>query len=362
MMATTKKRTSGTKSKKTTNKGRNTGTRKSNSKNSRTSEQIRIISEIYIWILIAVALLLFLSNFGVCGVVGNMLSYFMFGAFGVPAYIFPIVLFFIAGILFVNLGDVRAVAKSVTALILYFDACVFAHLILNVQKTTVSEYYSFCGEYKIGGGIIGGAIGDGLKTLFGIAGTYVFVIIIAIITIVILTEKSILDMLKNHGISVYESARDDMKDIQQQQEVARIERKKQKEINRQEKEIQRVHREIEAKVRAEEVEKKKMEKAKPVNFSDLDAINVSAIKEESQNVHEINIEGLEPEYSGHIDLEEEPTGQFIYGKQSGVTAKLKEEPINKTPIADEHANDGEFKPKERIFVSKEAKEVMNRKP
>ncbi len=89
-------------------------------------------------------------------------------------------------------------------------------------------------------------------------------------------------MLKNHGISVYESARDDMKDIQQQQEVARIERKKQKEINRQEKEIQRVHREIEAKVRAEEVEKKKMEKAKPVNFSDLDAINVSAIKEESQ--------------------------------------------------------------------------------
>lgn len=80
-----------------------------------------------------------------------------------------------------------------------------------------------------------------------------------------------------------------------------------------------------------------MEKAKPVNFSDLDAINVSGIKEESQNVHEINIEGLEPEYSGHIDLEEEPTGQFIYGKQSGVTAKLKEEPINKTPIADEHA-------------------------
>lgn len=361
-MATTKKRTSGTKSKKSTNKGRSTGARKSNYKNSRTSEQIKIISEIYIWILIAVALLLFLSNFGVCGVVGNMLSYFMFGAFGVPAYIFPIVLFFIAGILFVNLGDVRAVAKSVTALILYFDACVFAHLIWNVQKTTVSEYYSFCGEYKIGGGIIGGAIGDGLKTLFGIAGTYVFVIIIAIITIVILTEKSILDMLKNHGISVYESARDDMKGIQQQQEVARIERKKQKEINRQEKKIQRVHREIEAKVRAEEAEKKKMEKAKPVNFSDLDAINISGIKEESQNVHEINIEGLEPEYSGHIDLEEEPTGQFIYGKQSGVTAKLKEEPINKTPIADEHANDGEFKPKERIFVSKEAKEVMNRKP
>ena len=85
-MATTKKRTSGTKSKKSTNKGRSTGARKSNYKNSRTSEQIKIISEIYIWILIAVALLLFLSNFGVCGVVGNMLSYFMFGAFVVHIY------------------------------------------------------------------------------------------------------------------------------------------------------------------------------------------------------------------------------------------------------------------------------------
>lgn len=355
-MATTRKKTSG-------NKSGKSNTKRSSSKK---SEQIKLLSEIYIWGLIAIALLLFLSNFGICGVVGNALSYFMFGVFGILAYIFPIMLFFIAGVLLVNFGSTRAIVKSVTALVLYIDICTLAHLIWGERRTKIVSYYSVCGEYKVGGGLIGGAVGDGLKTLFGVAGAYVFIIIIAIITIVILTEKSILDFIKEYGANAYENAREDVKDFQQQNEITKMERKKKRELERQERELLRFNRETQAKAKAEEMERqaRKNEKVKSVDFGNMSMLDVSGGNEESQNVHEIKIEGLEPEYSGHVDIEEEPTGQFIYGRQSGISSELKkEEPKAATvPQASEHAADGEFVPKERIIVSKEARETMNRKP
>ena len=48
--------------------------------------------EIILWIIIATALLLFISNFGFGGVVGNAVSSFIFGLFGLVAYVFPIIL------------------------------------------------------------------------------------------------------------------------------------------------------------------------------------------------------------------------------------------------------------------------------
>ena len=48
--------------------------------------------EITLWIIIAVSALLFISNLGIGGVVGNAVSSFLFGIFGLIAYVFPIIL------------------------------------------------------------------------------------------------------------------------------------------------------------------------------------------------------------------------------------------------------------------------------
>ena len=56
----------------------------------RKAEEFRV--EIILWGIIAVAALLFISNFGIGGVVGNAVSTFLFGVFGLVAYIFPIIL------------------------------------------------------------------------------------------------------------------------------------------------------------------------------------------------------------------------------------------------------------------------------
>ena len=48
--------------------------------------------EIFLWIVVAVSILLFISNFGIGGHLGNAVSGFLFGMFGMVAYIFPPVL------------------------------------------------------------------------------------------------------------------------------------------------------------------------------------------------------------------------------------------------------------------------------
>ncbi|MEE1077673.1 MAG: DNA translocase FtsK, partial [Agathobacter sp.] len=72
----------------TTSSGRKT--KKQRMQEMERAEAFRL--EIILWIIIAISLLLFISNFGVGGKVGDVVSRFSFGIFGLFAYIFPIAL------------------------------------------------------------------------------------------------------------------------------------------------------------------------------------------------------------------------------------------------------------------------------
>ena len=48
--------------------------------------------EIILWVIVAVSLLLFISNFGIGGKVGGAVSGFFFGIFGMISYIFPMII------------------------------------------------------------------------------------------------------------------------------------------------------------------------------------------------------------------------------------------------------------------------------
>ena len=60
---------------------------------SRVSAKERFIREIIHWICIAFCLILFLSLFGICGVIGAFLSRTLLGCFGLMAYVFPLLLY-----------------------------------------------------------------------------------------------------------------------------------------------------------------------------------------------------------------------------------------------------------------------------
>ena len=68
-------------------------------------------TEVAIIVTFAVSVLLFLSNFGLCGAVGDFCRKTLLGVFGSIGYVAPILLFTGACFYLSNRGDVRAVIK-----------------------------------------------------------------------------------------------------------------------------------------------------------------------------------------------------------------------------------------------------------
>ena len=197
----TKRRTSSSKSstKRKSNKPKAEDIRK--------AEEFR--EELILWSIIAVSALLFISNFGIGGVVGNAVSTFLFGVFGVVAYIFPIIL--IVGSFFAvsNKGNIFAIVKLVAGILFAMFLCMFVALVTSgTTIMTPIESYTYSAEHKFGGGIIGGFLAYYISQAFGVAGTYIIDIIALIVCMVLLTGKSAIQGFKDGGYKVYESAKE----------------------------------------------------------------------------------------------------------------------------------------------------------
>lgn len=189
----------------------NGGTKnRKNTKNERgrSGEQNAFAREIALWIVIAVSLLLFISNFGIGGTVGNAVSRFFFGIFGLVAYLFPLAL--LAGIFFAvsNKGNVIAVVKMVSACLFVSFLCMLIELVRNgAAVVTALDAYRYGYENKAGGGLIGGFFAKLICPNFGLLGSYIIAVIVCIICFVLITERSALQSMKSSGKKVYESAK-----------------------------------------------------------------------------------------------------------------------------------------------------------
>ena len=194
----TKKRTSSSSKRKTN---------KPSAEEIRQAEEFR--TELILWGIIAVGALLFVSNFGIGGAVGNAVSSFLFGVFGIIAYIFPIIL--IVGSFFIvsNKGNIFAIFKLIAGCLLAAFLCMFITLVTSgstVMNPLESFQYSM--ENKFGGGIIGGCLAYLISQAFDIAGAYIINIIALIICFVIITGKSAIQGFKDGGKKVYSSAKE----------------------------------------------------------------------------------------------------------------------------------------------------------
>ena len=91
--------------KKTTN-SRSTG-RSGRSNAARRGEpmDIAIRNEIILIAFLALSVILFLCNFGIVGKIGDAVSTFMFGVFGLMAYVMPVILFLAIAFGVSNIGN-----------------------------------------------------------------------------------------------------------------------------------------------------------------------------------------------------------------------------------------------------------------
>ena len=175
-----------------------------------------VIDEIIIWIVLAVSILLLISNFGFGGTLGASASAFLMESFGAGSYLVPFLLFGVTAFLVSNKHNRIAYWKSGAAVICFLILCGLFELISDA------------------GGTVGGSLADILSPALGVAGTYVILIIMMIIGIVIITGRSVLKGVKKQSDRAYSHA----KESNTRRREASARRREERRTAREEKELE----------------------------------------------------------------------------------------------------------------------------
>jgi len=182
---------------------------------------VTLRNEILVLLMFALSILLFLSNFKLCGPIGELLKNLTFGLFGIIGYIVP-VLIIIATVYYIikRKDNSISVGKIVCIAAMVVLVCTFTGLLSSSgdgADLKLGTVYKSAMEGK-GGGLIGFVLVKILLPIFGSIASYVIVIALFLITLVLLTRFSITEAIKERSTSVAQHANRDLE--------ARRERKK----------------------------------------------------------------------------------------------------------------------------------------
>ncbi len=226
-MATTGKRRTQTSSKSTgkTNTRKKGGRKKADPIETFTNEVILLI-------VLALAIILMVSNFGIGGFVGNAVSSFFFGLFGLPSYIFPFMLFIGVAFFMSNKRNPLAYKKLIAGLFFYVFLCALMQLLTEgyLNTATLFEFYQSSARYHTGGGIVGSAICKVCATAFGVIGAYVLIFLGLIISLIFMTQRSFLGFFKKlfsavgGGVSSYKAKREEERPLREAKAAERAQR------------------------------------------------------------------------------------------------------------------------------------------
>ncbi len=162
--------------------------------------------EVILWAVLALSIILFISNFGIAGKAGNFISSIFFGLFGFTAYIFPFLLFGGTAFAIANRDNTVAVIKETAAAGFFIFVCMFLELIGSKAGTPV-ESYLWAVEHKYGGGLIGGLLTWLIQSNLGTISAYVIDIIM--MSMVLMTQRSLWKPIQSGGRKMYASARNE---------------------------------------------------------------------------------------------------------------------------------------------------------
>ena len=222
---------------------RGTTARKTTGKRRQKDSMIR--REVVILGLFAVSILLLMSNFGVGGVVGGFISDFMFGVFGMFAYVLPVALFLVTAFSISNKENTIAIIKMTAMVVAGILCCCFMQLLTGSWEagTTAKAFYTYSIQEKRGGGFLGGMLCKMFIGAFGVPGTWILLLVLLVICIVVITERSFISGVTRGGRKVYDSAREDAARLRKRQEE-REERRREREALKEEKQISRVEKKV----------------------------------------------------------------------------------------------------------------------
>ncbi len=272
-------------------RGKSRSGQRTNSSRQYTEQESAIFHEVALILLFAVAVFLFLCNFGIIGTVGNAISSVLFGLFGVLAYIVSVAVFIAAAFWSANAGSPAAIRKIVAGCMLFLMAGIVCEMlsgsVLEMESFQIGEIYHYDSTARKGGGVIAGSIAFYLHHFLDTFGTVLVVLIISLISIVLLTERSLVDSMKNGGRRVAELSREDAR---RRRENAKA-RQADLEEERQKREELRAQREEEKRLKAEEKENEKILRMdRKVSGVMVDTVIAHTPEKKSRDdIHEITV-------------------------------------------------------------------------
>ena len=277
-------------------------------KKTETKTESQLYTEIFLWILVAVSILLMLSNFGAVGIIGSYISNLFFGLFGIVTYVFPVFLFFMTAFMISNNKNPRVYRKMVGFLLMFVTVCAFMQISTDgyYEGTTLEEYYRISSLSQSGGGVLGGAICNVTAKAFGVAGTYVILVVSAIISVVLVTQQSMFELMKKSGTKIYAKVRleqerwEKQKTAQETENSDELQLQQHKQGTRHSKIADGI-----AKMAAlskSALKKKEEEEKEPINFDDLHETEET---EYIKNIEQEEKEGFTPQNAFPIHRAEE---------------------------------------------------------
>ena len=292
--------------------------KKTQQKSGQSQNRDEIRGEIIILGLLAVCILLVLSNFGLGGIVGKTVSSVFFGIFGFMAYFLPFILFGAVAFGISNKGNSHAYIKLGAVAALFLILCGMIELLFHPydKNATLFSYYVTSSEHKNAGGFAGGCLIRLFCPLFGKIGAGVILVVLGIISIILITERSLLSPIGRKSKVAYEEAK------RKRQETAVI-RTKERERKKRERQTAQETEESGAGVPGE-----KGKKARGVSFAttllhgegeeEVPQERKSRRRRKSPEIQELTPEGAVPDGG---DSEESDPGRFVINRAEPLTAE-----------------------------------------
>ena len=277
-MAATKKQTNrkGT--------GRSSSGRKNTKKKTTAKQSVTsgFQTEIILLIILAASIILIFSNLGMGGTVGATISAAFFGVMGILAYLFPLLIFGCAVFLVSNRRNPLAYKKALAVLVFGIFLCGLIQLLTEgyMPSMTLADYYSVSSVYHTGGGVIGGAICISTTSAFGVAGGYVIIVLVLLISLILVTQKSFFGFVFRVWDAVCALARDgrDMyMEGQPERDLRKELRVQERRQRKEERQAQRI-RELEEALAEDAEDENAAAKAEKENAGETEASKKSASK------------------------------------------------------------------------------------
>lgn len=274
-------------------------------KNKKKETAVSFRSEVTLLLILAVCIIWLISHFGIGGFVGEKISALSFGLFGMMSYLVPVCFFVGAAFLISNRDNGIAIIKLVAGILFVSFLCLFVELVVgNGNSYSVKSSFQYAVEHKNGGGAVGGMFAFLLCPAIGKAGTYVLDIIVLIISLVLLTERSFLGGVRKGSRRMYDTAKEDAARRRGEREsrmAGQGNRRAEREKYREEQEDRREERELRKKEqrtrkRQQEIQRKEQEQREQQRRMDrkvegvaLDTRVYPAARKRSDNISELRL-------------------------------------------------------------------------